>query len=712
MVETMIGSTSFRRSVSCVCRGLLLSAALAVAVCADEPTRETPESARTRIRELRTEIARADDAYFKAAAPTMTDAAYDALRRELAECERRWPSEAAAVPALPALGDDRSEGFAKASHCVPMLGLSKTYAMAELRDWFTQIAGQLGAASPLMVVEPKIDGVAVSVVYEKGKLVRAITRGDGREGDDITENVRAIRSCPATLRTIAAGGAPSPLPDLVELRGEIYLPRSEFARLNRERVAAGEEPWAHPRNVAAGTIKSHDPRLASARGLAVVFYGWGAWEPAASAPGSQQAFHSQAQAWGLPCLGRVWTADSAEALGARVEELERERGTFAAPLDGAVVKLDSLAGRAVLGEAEGAPRWATAYKYAPSRAATVLRRVVVQVGRTGVLTPVAEFDPVELGGSTVARATLHNRAYATRLGLCAGDRVTLERAGEVIPSIVAVEHGTGGERFVFPSTCPSCGAPVEAGGAVARCTNRVACPAQIAGRIEHFCGKHGVVISGVGEALAGALVETGRVRSVDALYRLREADWMALPGVGRTTAVALLAEVERSKRAELWRFIAGLSIPQVGPATAKLLARHYGSLPALAAATQETLPPALGESAGRAVLAFFAAPENRAVVAGLLAAGVAPTPFASGSGRLDGKIFAISGRLPTLSREAVTRLIESEGGTVRGMVTAETDYVVIGRDAGIKLARARELQVPVIDEATLRRMLEETAGVE
>jgi len=408
----------------------------------------------------------------------------------------------------------------------------------------------------------------------------------------------------------------------------------------------------------------------------------------------------------------VWTADSAEALCARVEELGRERDVFSASLDGAVVKLDSVAVRAVVGDAEGAPRWAIAYKYAPSRVATVLRRVVVQVGRTGVLTPVAEFDPVELGGSTVARATLHNRAYATRLRLCAGDRVTLERAGEVIPSIVAVEHGGGGEAFAFPSKCPSCGAPVEAGGAVARCTNRAACPAQIAGRIEHFCGKNGVAISGVGEALAGALVETARVRSVDALYRLREADWMALPGVGRTTAVALLAEIERSKRAALWRFIAGLSIPQVGPATAKLLARHYGSLPALAAATQADLPPALGESAGRAVLAFFAVAENRAVVDGLLAAGVAPTPFASGSGRLDGKIFAISGRLPTLSREAVTRLIESEGGMVSGVVNAETDYVVVGRDAGIKLARARELQVPVIDEAGLRRMLEETAGVE
>ena len=316
----MIGSTSFRRSVSCVCRGLLLSAALAAAVFADDPNRETAESARARIRELRTEIARADDAYFKAAAPTMTDAAYDALRRELAECERRWPSEAAAVPPLPAVGDDRTDGFAKAAHRAPMLGLAKTYDLAALRAWFERVAGQLGVASPLVVVEPKIDGVAVSVVYEKGKLVRAITRGDGREGDDITENVRAIRSCPATLRAADAVGAPSVLPELIELRGEIYLPRAEFVRLNRERAAAGEEPWAHPRNVAAGTIKSHDPRLVSARGLAVVFYGWGAWEPAASAPGSQQAFHAQAQAWGLPCLGRVWTADSAEVLGARVEE--------------------------------------------------------------------------------------------------------------------------------------------------------------------------------------------------------------------------------------------------------------------------------------------------------------------------------------------------------------------------------------------------------
>jgi DNA ligase (NAD+) len=708
----MIGSTSLRRSVPRIFRGLLLAAALVVAVRADEPNRETAESARARIRELRTEIAGADDAYFKAAAPTMSDAAYDALRRELAECERRWPSEAAAVPPLPAVGDDRADGFAKAAHRAPMLGLAKTYDLAELRDWFTQIAGQLGVASPRMVVEPKIDGVAVSVVYEKGKLVRAITRGNGREGDDITENVRTIRSCPATLRAADAVGAPSVLPELIELRGEIYLPTAEFERLNRERVAACEEPWAHPRNVAAGTIKSHDPRLASARGLAVVFYGWGAWEPAASVPGSQQAFHAQARAWGLPTLERVWTADSAEALGARVEELGRERDVFAAPLDGAVVKLDSVAARAVLGDAEGAPRWAIAYKYAPLRVATVLRRVVVQVGRTGVLTPVAEFDPVAIGGSTVARATLHNRDYATRLGLCTGDRVTLERAGEVIPSIVAVEHGTGGERFAFPLKCPSCGAPVEASGAVARCTNRAACPAQIAGRIEHFCGKNGVAISGVGEALAGALVETGHVRSVDALYRLSVAEWMALPGVGCTTAEALMAELERSKRAELWRFISGLSIPQVGPATAKALARHYRSLPALVAATRENLPPVLGESAGRAVLEFFAAPENRAVVAGLLAAGVSPTPPAADVGRLAGKTFVLTGRLPTLSREAVTLLIESAGGAVSTSVTSETDYVVVGRDAGTKLARARELQVPVIDEAELRRMLEETAGVE
>lgn len=707
----MIGYPSFCRSVPACGRWLLFVVAFALGVRAESPAVSTPDSARDRIAELRAAVARADMRYFQQAAPELSDAAYDALKRELAALEQRFPVEAAAVAPLPAVGDDREAGFAKATHRVPLLSLDKVYTEAELRAWYAQMAATLGEPAPACVVEPKIDGLAISVVYEKGQLVRAVTRGNGHEGDDVTVNARALRSLPATLRVSGAEGAP-PVPDLIELRGEVYLSRAEFARLNREREDAGEVPFAHPRNVAAGTLKAHDPREVSARRLDVVFYGWGACEPATLGPRSQQAFHAQARAWGLPTLERVWPATGADAVWAAVRAVEQARDELAAPLDGAVLKLDDVARRDALGATAQAPRWAVAYKYTPARATTPLRRIVVQVGRTGVLTPVAEFAPVVLGGSTVARATLYNRDYLARLDLRVGDGVVVEKAGEVVPAIVGVNRSTrsaASAAFEFPAICPACATPVVAvaGCAAVRCPNRDGCPAQLARRIEYFCGQSGVGIEGVGAALAETLVATGRVRSVADLYRLRPAELVALPGVGEATAAQLCAQIERSRRAELWRFINGLGIPLVGPAKAKLLARHYGGLAPLAAATADNLPPALGEATGQSVRAFFAQPAPRALVAELLAAGVRPTPPPAASARLAGKSFVLTGRLPTLSREAATRLIEAAGGVVRPRVTPQTGYVLAGEAPGEKLARARALGVPVIDEATLRQMLAE-----
>lgn len=674
--------------------GLILSvAALAADVRTSTP--DVPE----RINHLRAELARHDDLYFRQAKPEITDAEYDRLKRELIALEAAHPELATKTRAI---GDDRSGRFPVHKHRERMLSLDKAYTEAEWRTFHARLTRQLGRSDLTFVIEPKYDGLAISLTYVRGVLVRALTRGNGAEGDDVTANVRLIRTLPAELR--AAGAA---VPERVELRGEIYLTHAEFARINAAREAAGEETFAHPRNLAAGTLKSSDPAEVAERRLSVVIHGWGAWEGIA-APASQQGFHAQVRAWGLPALDGFRIAHTADEAWAAVRAFGQERSRLDFPIDGAVVKLDDTALRARVGADEHAPRWAIACKYEPERAVTRLRGITLQVGRTGVLTPVAEFDPVELGGSTVARATLHNRDEIARRDIRVGDFIEVEKAGEIIPAVTGVQltrRPEGTQAFVFPDRCPSCDTTLTAksGAAAVRCPN-TRCPAQRQRRLEHFASAQGVDLKGIGPATIAALIAAGRLRSPADFYRLKSDELRSVSGIGEKLADRLLAEIERSKSAELWRFIHGLGIPQVGAAKAQELAVRCGGLAALARMAEAVLADEVGPSAAASVAEFMARPENQADIRAMLAAGVRPTAPRVTDSALRGKVFVFTGTLSGLSRAQAVKQVVAAGGVVRDSVSRRTDYVVAGEGAGEKLAEAKRFGVRVIDVEEFRRM--------
>lgn len=663
----------------------------------------TPETARQRISELRAQIAHHDALYFQKAAPEITDAAYDALKRELRDLEHTYPADAKVA----ALTDDHTDGFKKVAHRIPMLSLEKAYTEGELRAFCDKITKTLGH-SATFVVEPKIDGLSVSAVYENGHFVSASTRGSGREGDDITANALMIRSLPKELRAAKPDDRSNNIPALIELRGEIYLSHAEFNRLNRERYAEGEPPLSHPRNAAVGTIKSRDPNETAERHLDVVFYGFGACEPASVAPATQQALHAQLRDWGLPILEMYQVSHDTSETWAAVQSLAQKRDKLVAPIDGAVIKLDDVTSRTQFGDSAEGPRWAIAYKYPPERVATQLRSITLQVGRTGVLTPVAELVPVELAGSTISRASLHNREQIARLDLRIGDMVYLEKAGEIIPEIVGVDlarRPATTSPFSFPSNCPSCLTSVVAEQDVAavRCPNPD-CPAQLQRRLAHFASKAGVNIAGLGDATLTELIARGLLLNIADFYRLQKSDLLKIPGLGEKSATQLLAAIDQSRRAELWRFIHGLGIPQVGPATAKTLALRFRSLEKLSSAQHADLPPALGPSTADAIEVFLGQPKNRTL---LLALGkvIQPTTVAMNASDLSGKTFVLTGRLQTLSRDEAIRRIEGAGGVVRDSVSKTTSYVVTGENPGDKLTKAKALNISVIDEAELLRLL-------
>jgi DNA ligase (NAD+) len=598
----------------------------------DTPSRMSAGEAAQRVAVLRAEIARHDALYFKKAAPEISDFAYDQLKRELAALQNAFPELPAGTVPGSGIGDDRSGLFPVYRHREPMLGLDKAYTESEVRAFHARLAKRLGRSDLAYVIEPKVDGLAVSVTYEKGKLVRAVTRGNGVEGDDITAHALAIRSLPRIL--LAADGA-HPVPVTIELRGEIYVPFAEFARVNRERVADGETPFANPRNLAAGTMRQADSAEVTRRGLAVIFYGFAACQPAAMAPVTQQGLHAALRGWGLPGFQKVWAARGASEAWTAVQAVGRGRNGLAFPTDGAVVKLDEVALQHELGATDTAPRWAVAYKFAPERVETQLLAITVQVGRTGLLTPVAELAPVALAGSTLKRATLHNADEIARNDFRVGDTVYVEKAGEVIPAIVGVNlarRPAGSQPYRFPSVCPACGAEVAQTDdeAARRCPNP-ACPPQVRRRLEHFASKACADIPGLGAALIDALVEKGRLRTIADIYKLREADLVSEGRKDVESAGRTVTAIEASKRAELGRIIYGLGIPRVGEAGAKVLARRFGSLAALAAAQpgnlvagHESVIPGLGEATALSVRDYLADPQNRALLADLEAAGVRP----------------------------------------------------------------------------------------
>ncbi len=669
-----------------------------------------------RVARLRAEIERHDARYYREAMPEITDAEYDRLKRELAGLEAQFPELASTASPTEQVGDDRTEGFVTYRHRERMMSLDNTYSEEELREFHARLVKLLGREALRYVVEPKVDGLAVSLTYERGRLVRAVTRGNGIEGDDITANVRTIRSLPETLAVLPD----RVMPEVIEIRGEIYMTLAEFERINRQREEAGEPLYANPRNLAAGTIKQLDPREVAARKLEIVLYGIGYAEPAQVLPVTQAGYHELVKAWGLPTVEKFWTADGIDAVWAAVLELDRMRDRFAYATDGAVVKLDAIPWQREAGATSKSPRWAMAYKFAAEQAETELLAITIQVGRTGVLTPVAELAPVQLAGTTVSRATLHNRDEIARKDIRVGDFVRVEKAGEIIPAVVSVNTARRRPQctpYAFPETCPVCGTGVvQLEGEVAlRCPN-YECPVQVQRRVQHFASKACVDIDGLGTAMVEALVNKGWVRSIPDLYRLRRDQLLTLGKNVEKSTGNLLAAIETSKHAELWRFVHGLGIPHVGAAAAKDLAKVFGSLEALAEAKfddfigekKTSRIEGIGETMALAIIDHFNDPRNRTLIAELASLGVAPTAPTAGGPKgtaLAGKTFVLTGTLPTLTREAAAAMIEAEGGKVSGSVSKKTHYVLAGEEAGSKLEKAKSLGVPVIDEAEFRRML-------
>lgn len=667
----------------------------------------TSEALRQRAAQLRATIARHDELYYRAGRTEIADTEYDALKRELAGLEAAHPDLAGPDSPTARVGDDRTEGFQLHRHRLPMQSLDNTYSETELRTFDQRLRKLLGTpadAALAYVVEPKIDGVAVSLTFEKGRFVRAVTRGNGVEGDDITANVRTIRHLPDAL---AGAGHP----DVIEIRGEIYMTLEVFRRLNAQREEAGLETFANPRNLAAGTVKLLDPAEVAKRPLDIVLYGLG-YCSAEIAP-SQSAFHALLKAWKVPTVERLWPAEGIDAAWAAIQDLDTARRGFAYATDGAVVKLDSFARQREAGATSKAPRWAIAYKYAPERAETRLRAITVQVGRTGVLTPVAELDPVPLAGTTVARATLHNEDEIVRKDIRVGDYVLVEKAGEIIPAVIGVNtarRGADSEPYHFPETCPECATPVvKLPGEVAwRCPN-LTCPAQVRRRIEHFASKQCMDIEGLGEAVVDQLVTRGLARTISDIYRLRRDNLETLDKFAERSAQNLAAAIEASKRADLWRLIHGLGIPGVGSSSAKDLARHFRSIAALVAAREPELLAieGVGEKTARAIRAFFNEPANQILVDELRDLGVEPTVPAqtAGAAELAGRTFVLTGTLETMTRDEATARIEAAGGKVSGSVSKKTSYVVAGAEAGSKLEKAQKLGVKVLSEPEFRALL-------
>jgi DNA ligase (NAD+) len=686
--------------------------------------------AKARHAQLVEEISRHDHAYYVLAQPTISDREYDRLYHELLDLEQQFPQLVTPDSPTQRVSGQPLKEFKQVQHVQPMLSLDNTYSQEDVRDFVNRVQKLLPGEKLEWIVEPKVDGVAINLRYEQGVFTCGSTRGDGTTGDDITANLKTIRSIPSRLHSgtgvssvhggASGGDRRDACPTLLEVRGEVYLTKAGFEKLNAERKAAGEEEFANPRNAAAGSLKQLDPRIVAKRPLDIVVYGLGQLEGAAQSP--QQ--HDQMLAW-LKALGfktpdRTWHCRSADELITAIDELDQVRRTFAYETDGAVIKLNSFAQREVTGFTSKAPRWSIAYKYAAEQAETLLKGITVQVGRTGALTPVAELEPVFLAGSTISRATLHNEDYIRQKDIRIGDTVKIEKAGEVIPAVVDVvlHRRTGKEAsFRFPAQCPECGSKISRApgvvegdeGVVWRCVNPD-CPAQVRGRLEHWCARGAMDIEGGGEVLVRQLVQTSLVRDVAELYSLKLSDVAGLERMGEKSARNLLDGIEASKQRDMWRVLYGLGILHVGAGVAKALGRGFATLDDVFAASVDQLTECedVGEVIAQSVVQWHGDPRNRRLIEGLRKAGLnfksALYQPRAAAGPLAGKTFVLTGTLPTLKREEAAAKIEAAGGKVSGSVSKKTDYVVAGADAGSKLDKAQKLGVKIIGEAELLRL--------
>ena len=689
----------------------------------DEPIVNTGDADVSRAQWLRDTLHRHAHQYYVLDDPQIADAQYDLLFRELQAIEQRRPDLLQADSPTQRVGGTPLGQFAAVRHAVPMLSIrTETDTQASGAEAFdARVRRELALAPdapPLdYVAEPKFDGLAMSLRYVDRVLVQAATRGDGETGEDVTQNIRTIGQIPLRL--------PPQAPPLLEVRGEVYMRRDDFERLNaaqRERIAAGakgEKTFVNPRNAAAGAVRQLDPAIARRRPLSFFAYGLGAVTPADQGGpdfGDHFAILQQLRAWGFPVSEWVQKARGAAALVAYHVRLGTLRDSLGYDIDGVVYKVDRIALQQQLGFASREPRWAVAHKYPAQEQTTTVLEIDIQVGRTGKLTPVAKLAPVFVGGVTVTNATLHNEDEARRKDVRVGDTVIVRRAGDVIPEVVAVlpdKRVAGALVFTMPRQCPVCGSQAvrEDGEADYRCTGGLFCGAQRKQAILHFAQRRAVEIEGLGEKLVDQLVDDQLIRTLPDLYRLGLAALAGLARMADKSARNLLDALEQSKQTTLPRFLFGLGIRHVGEATAKELARHFGTLDAIMAATEEQFLAVtdVGPIVARSLRQFFAEPHNREVVEQLRACGVRweeGEPAPCQALRLSGKTFVITGSLPTMGREQAKELIERAGGKVSGSVSKKTHYLLAGEEAGSKLDKALALGVPVIDENQLKEMLD------
>lgn len=679
---------------------------------APQPVSEPPPDDVVREAEqLRAELRRHAHLYYVEDRPAIGDAEYDALFRRLLDLEEEYPELVTTDSPTQRVGAEPLDRFETIEHVAPMLSLDSTQEPDEVRRFDDRVRRALGAGvDPVYVLEPKLDGASIELVYEDGVFARAVTRGNGRQGEGVTENLRTIPSVPLRLR-----GDRRAVPALLAVRGEVMMRIPDFEDFNAGLVAAGSEPYASPRNSAAGSIRQLDPRVTASRKLEVLVYDVLAADGASFTSDSEGI--DAIRAWGFKVPQRVRTAESVEEILAYHGRFEADRDELDYEIDGVVVKLDDLAARRAMGSTSHHPRWALAFKFAPRQEITRIEKIGIQVGRTGVLTPVAFLLPVVVGGVTVARASLHNREELRRKDLREGDRVRVQRAGDVIPQVVEVIER--GERrsapFLMPTECPVCGTPVYEDGPRTVCPNRFGCRAQLKGRIVHFGSRAALDVEGLGDETANLLVERGLVQGLPELFDLVPGQLVELEGFAEKSATALVAAIQSKKSPELARFLIALGIPEVGVTVARTLARSFGTFDRIRGATREELEAidGIGPRMSEAITGFFADERNAAVVDALLQRGVEPTEVevvADDGPQLGTAVF--TGTIP-VARVVAETAWRGVGGKTAGSVSRKTAFVVAGDDAGSKLEKAQRLGVEVLDfEAFLARLREHGGELE
>lgn len=667
---------------------------------------DTP--ATDRIEQLRQEINYHNYRYYVLADPVVSDAQYDRLMRELRELEERHPETVTPDSPTQRVGAAPAEGFAEVEHPVPLLSLSNVFDADELRAWYRRVQDLLELGTFEMVCELKVDGLAVALTYENGRLVRGATRGNGLQGEDVTQNLRTVRSIPLAL----AGGD---IPPRFEVRGEVYFPGSAFHRLNEERVARGEPPYANPRNTAAGSLRQLDPRITAARPLAIFVYGLG-WAEGDSMPGTHWDTLGHLRDMGFktnPANALCRTLDEVEEFYRRWLQ-RKESLDYGA--DGVVVKVNRLDYQQHLGVVGREPRWATAYKFPATREVTRLLDIGINVGRTGTLNPYAVLEPVNVGGATVKMATLHNEDDVQRKDLRIGDWVTVERAGEVIPQVVSpvVARRTGGEReFKMPERCPACGEPaVRFPGEAARYCVNTRCPAQFARLLMHFVSRGAMDVEGLGERQCLALIDAGLVEDVADIYYLTKEQLLGLERMGEKSASNIIGAIQAGKSRPLPDLLFALGIRHVGLETAEALVRHFGSIHRIRNASEEALAavPGIGPKVAASIVSHFQRDGNLVVLEKLERAGVrmeaGPGAYEARDSTLSGLQLVITGRLSSMSRSQAEDRVKELGGSAGSSVTKKTTYLVAGEDPGSKLAQAQRLGTRVIGEQEFLKLLE------